>query len=156
MTVDPYDRKNIQAALFFFAASTFITWWFIEVAPFYNGFSQKLLSCSIAGVKWALQIIFALIFLQGKKWNFIRLIGFTCFVGSLILLPFCISSFTNNSPGSEFFLGSLILSVAVMIVLYFVSVRKARVPMLWWAGWLLCLAIAITMQLKVVFNLSIF
>ncbi len=152
---DPYDRKNFNAAVFFFISSTLITWWFIESSPVYADYTQKLLSCSIAGAKWTIQIVFAFLFLQGKKWKFIREIGLTCFVGSIILVPYSISSILHINDSGEFFLSSLIASVAVMIVLYFISVKKSRVPMLWWAGWMLCLAVAITLQLKVVFHIPI-
>ncbi len=150
------DKKNLITAGLYFTLSTIITYWFIESAPVYSSLSQKLLSCSIAGAKWAIQIIFALYILQEKKWSFIRNISITSFIGSLILVPFNVSKLIGKNVDSVFFVSTLIISVAVMIVSYFLSVRKSRVPILWWAGWLFCLAVAIIVQLKVVFNLWIF
>ena len=154
--IDTTDKKNVLYASFYFTLSTLITYWFIESAPVYTSLAQKMTSCGIAGIKWAIQIIFALVFLQGKKWNFIRNIGFTAFLGSLLLVPFSVSSFFGINVDSVFFVCSLIVSVLVMVFSYLISVKKSNVPSLWWAGWLFCLAIAITIQLKLVFNIWIF
>jgi hypothetical protein len=154
--IDTLDRKNIQLAGSYFLISTIITGGFIAVAPLYDNLGQQLLSSAIAGAKWMIQLVFAIIFLQGKRWNFMKNIGFTCLLGSLILLPYTISSLLGQYNDIEFFLGSLIISVGVMIFSYYRSVKKSGVPNLWWAAWMLCLIIAIIAQLKVVFNLWVF
>jgi len=144
-------NKRITLAVFYFLLSTLITWWFIGASPLYTSTNQKLLSCGIAGAKWAIQILAALILLKEKRWEFIKDIGLTCFIGSLILLPFAILSSAFGINGKNFFLGSLLVAVAVMILMYAISVRHSRLSKLWWLGWLVCLAIAITLQLTVVF-----
>ncbi len=150
------SQKNINLTVLFFTISTLITWWFIAVSPVYVDLTQKLLSCSIAGAKWSIQIVAAFVFLQNRKWEFLKNISFTCLIGSLILLPYSVSSSMGQFNASSFFMGSLVVSVATMIVSYFFSIKKSGLPSLWWAGWLFCLAIAITLQLKVVFNINLF
>jgi hypothetical protein len=144
--------KPIVKAFVWFALSTLITWLFIIESPLYFSVQQQLLSCSIAGAKWGIQILLALFFLKSKKWPFLERIGFTCFIGSVILLPYYISSVAgiNNSP--TFFFGSLIVAVAVMIVQYYKSVVQLAIGIKWWGFWLACLAAAITLQLTVVFH----
>jgi hypothetical protein len=48
---------------------------------------------------------------------------------------------------------SLIFSVLVTIVMYYKAVVKTRVSLKWFWGWLLFLAIAISLQLLVVFKM---
>jgi len=145
-------NKKVTLAFFYFLFSTLITWWFIEASPLYTSTDQKLLSCGIAGAKWTIQILAALILLKEKKWEFIKDIGLTCFIGSLILIPYAIFSSAFGINGKNFFLGSLLMAVAVMILMYAISVRHSRLSKIWWLGWLVCLAIAITLQLTVVFH----
>jgi hypothetical protein len=144
--------KDILPALIYFFLSTVITWWFIAVSPLYISEDQMLLSCGIAGGKWMVQLIAGFILLHEKRWEFIRRIGFTCFIGSFILLPYCLSSVMKFNDSSEFFLASLIFSVVTMILIYYRSVKKCRISLLWWIAWLLCLAIAVSLQLTVVFH----
>ena len=145
-------RKGITAFIYF-TISTIITWWFIEASPLYETTQQKILSCSIAGAKWGIQLLAAFIFLQEKRWDFIKNISIVCLVGSLILLPFAALSWFFKINSDQFFVGSLVLAVAVMILLYAMAVRNAGVAIAWWLGWLVCLALAIGLQLTVVFNL---
>ena len=147
-----FMNKNIILSIIYFTLSTIITWWFIEASPLYISTEQKLLSCAIAGGKWGLQLLAAFIFLGGKKWDFIKNIAFTCLVGSVILLPYAILSVCFAINNASFFIGSLMVAVAVMILLYALSVQNAGVKIQWWLGWLCCLAIAITLQLTVVFH----
>lgn len=144
--------KKIKLTCFYFVASTLITWWFIEASPLYTSLQQKLLSCGIAGAKWSIQIIAAWFLLKEKKWLFLKNIGLTCFIGSIILLPYAVLSNASGINGQNFFLGSLLLAVAVMILMYAISVRSTGVKIYWWLGWLVCLAIAVTLQLTVVFH----
>ena len=146
------DSRKIYLALLYFFLSTLITWWFVDVCPLYTGLQQKLLSTGIAGAKWGLQIGAAYFFLAEKKWEFIKNIGFTCLVGSIILLPYPIATVFFKINNAPFFVGSLIVAVLVMIVLYFLNVRKLALPKKWFWGWICCLAIAITLQLTVVFS----
>jgi len=146
-------NKKSTLAVFYFLASTAITWWIIEASPLYTSLQQKLLSCGIAGAKWSIQIIAALFFLKETKWHFLKNIGLTCFIGSLILLPYAVLSTGFGINGNDFFVGSLLLAVAVMIFLYALGVKNAGIRIYWWLGWLACLAIAITLQLTLVFHL---
>jgi len=146
------DSRKIYLALLYFFLSTLITWWFVDVCPLYTGLQQKLLSTGIAGAKWGLQIGAAYFFLAEKKWEFIKNIGFTCLVGSIILLPYPIATVFFKIDNAPFFVGSLIVAVLVMIVLYFLNVQKLALPKKWFWGWICCLAIAITLQLTVVFS----
>jgi hypothetical protein len=146
------DSKKIYLALLYFFLSTAITWWFVDVCPLYKDLPQKLLSTGIASAKWGLQIAAAYFFLSNKKWDFIKNIGATCLVGSVILLPYAIAATCSNANGATFFVTSLLIAVAVMIVLYFLNVRKLSIPYKWFWGWILCLAIAVTLQLTLVFS----
>jgi len=146
------NKIRVVKAFIWFAVSTIITWVFIIESPMYFSLRQQLLSCGIAGAKWGIQILSALLFLQDKKWRFLECIGFTCLVGSIILLPYIVSSIAgiNNSPA--FFFISLIVAVLVMIVQYYKSVTQSAIDIKWWLFWLCCLACAITLQLTVVFH----
>ncbi len=144
--------KGCPTAVIYFTFSTIITIWFIQECPLYNSVQQKLLSAGIAGAKWGVQIIAALLLLKQKKWVFIKNIGFTCLAGSLILLPYAIASRFWGINGSNFFTLSLLLAVAVMIFMYAVGTKSAGVNIKWWGGWLLCLCLAVLLQLTVVFN----
>ena len=152
ITIQNDNIKNgLKAASCFFIA-TIITMWFIIASPLYISRSQMMLSGIIAGGKWLLQIIAAFIFLENKKWLFIKHIAATCLLGSLILLPYSISSVLQLNISNEFFIGSLIIAVLVMIASYYKNIKKSDVAINWWIGWLLCLAVAITLQLTVVFQ----
>lgn len=144
--------KKIYLALLYFILSTIITWWFVDVCPLYSSLQQKILSTGIAGAKWSLQIIAAYFLLADKKWDFIKNMGFTCLVGSVILLPYAIAATVSNVNGSTFFVGSLLIAVVAMIILYFLNVQKLSLPKKWFWGWIFCLAIAITLQLTIVFS----
>ena len=146
------DSRKIYVAIIYFLLSTIITWWFVDVCPLYTGLHQKLLSTSIAGAKWGLQIGAAYFFLSNKKWDFIKSIGFTCLVGSVILLPYAVAASLGHVNSAAFFITSLLIAVAVMIILYFLNVQKLGLPKKWFWGWIVCLAIAITLQLTVVFS----
>jgi len=144
--------RKIYLALLYFFLSTVITWWFVDVCPLYESVAQKILSTGIAGAKWGLQIAAANFFLAEKKWDFLKNMGATCLVGSVILLPYAIAATFSNINGAGFFVGSLITAVVVMIALYFLNVHKLGLPKKWFWGWICCLAIAITLQLTVVFS----
>ena len=146
------NRKGIIAFIYF-AISTIITWWFIDASPLYESTQQKILSCSIAGAKWGIQLLAAFVFLgQVKKWDFIKNISIVCLVGSFILLPYAVLAWCWKINNTDFFVGSLLAAVAVMILLYAIAVRNANVSIKWWLGWLTCLAIAIALQLTIVFH----
>ena len=144
--------KNIMLATFYFLLSTIITWWFITEGKLLY-FSQKkmILSCTIAGAKWGVQILAALLFLKDKKWKFIKQIAFVCLVGSCILLPYCSLGFVKAIDKS--FLFSLIAAVVAMIIMYYKAVQQMEINKSWFWGWVVCLVIAISLQLFVVFKI---
>lgn len=149
-------EKNVQlAALYFFLAAV-ITWYFIEWSPIYIDVNQKILSCCIAGAKWNVQMIAALIFLDERRWLFLKNIGKTCLTGSLILIPYSVSSLLGMESGAPFFVGSLLTSVSVMIISYYLHVKTMAIGFRWFTGWLLCLAIAVSLQLYLVFDIQLF
>jgi hypothetical protein len=144
--------KNILIAVLYFLLSTIITWWFIQQGKLlYFSQNKMILSCSIAGAKWSIQILAALLFLKDKKWDFIKRIGFTCLVGSCILLPYCLFSFIQAIDKG--FLFSIIAAVLVMIVLYYKTVAQMQLSTKWFWGWVSCLAVAISLQLLVIFKI---
>ncbi len=145
-------KKKILLAAIYFLLSTIITWWFIaEGRLLYFSENKMLLSCTIAGAKWGIQILAALLFLKNKKWEFIKHIAFVCLVGSCILLPYCLFDFVRAIDKS--FLFSLIAAVVAMIIMYYRAVQQMQISKKWFWGWVLCLAIAISLQVFVVFNI---
>jgi hypothetical protein len=146
------NARNIFKAILYFLISTVITWWFVDASPLYTSMQQKLMSTGIAGAKWALQIVAAFIFLGDRKWEFTKDLGATCLAGSTVLLPYAIAGTVSDNNGTMFFMNSLILAVVLMIGLYFLHIRRSGLPLRWFGGWILCLAIAITLQLTVVFS----
>lgn len=143
--------KNIILAAVYFLLSVILTWAFIAVSPLYISEQQMILSTAVAGGKWALQIILAFIFLRNNAWTFIKNIGFVCFVGSCILIPYILMNILPEVK-FDFFVPSLIVAVLVMIAMYFRAVKKSNVEPIWFYGWLLSLATAISLQLTVVFH----
>ena len=145
-------ENNILKAALYFLLSTIITCWFIQQGKLlYFSQSKMLLSGSIAAAKWGIQIVAAYFLLQQKKWDFIAAIAFTCFVGSCILLPYCL--FKTIQLWEHSFLISLIVAVLAMIVLYYKGVKDTVVSIKWFFGWLCCLATAIVLQIFVVFKM---
>lgn len=144
--------KNVLLFVLYFGLSTVLTGLFVVLCPLYISKEQMLLSTFIAGGKWGIQIILGLLFLKKKADPFLRKIGFVCLIGSLILVPFIISALAKWSNSGTFFFFSLVAAVVVMIFAYYRSVRQLQLPLKWWFFWLICLAIAITLQLTVVFH----
>lgn len=146
------QRKDILIATFYFFLSTIITWWFIEASGLYNSTEQKIVSCSIAGAKWGIQLFAAFVFLKTRRWHFIKNIAVVCLAGSALLLPYAVMATFFGISHPDFFVGSLIVAVAAMILLYALAVKNAAVSLSWWIGWLVCLAVAIYLQLTIVFH----
>ena len=146
-------QKDISLAILYFLISLFISIVFISQNDLlYIDANQMILSTSIAGAKWGIQIVVALIFLRKKKFEFIRRISFVCFVGSALLLSYYLMAYLPISNANQF-LFALVLCVAVMLILYFKAVIKTRISLKWFFGWVLCLCIAITLQLTIVFHI---
>ena len=62
--------KNILLSVLYFGLSAVLTWMFVVLCPLYISQEQMLLSACIAGGKWGIQIILALLFLKenGPIW----------------------------------------------------------------------------------------
>ena len=144
--------KNFLLFTLYFALSAVLTWLFVALCPLYISREQMLLSSSIAGGKWGIQIILALLFLKERSLLFSRKIGSVCFSGSLVLIPFIVSAYFKWNDNGTFFFVSLLVAVLLMIMLYHQSIKALKLPLKWWIFWLICLAIAITLQLTVVFH----
>ena len=144
--------KNILLFVLYFGLSAVLTWMFVVNCPLYISQEQMLHSACIAGGKWGIQIILALLFLKENALPFLRKIGFVCLIGSLILIPFIISAYFGFNNSGEFFFGTLIVAVVAMILTYYYAVKDLELSIKWWIFWLICLAIAITLQLTVVFH----
>jgi hypothetical protein len=112
-----------------------------------------ILSTSIAGGKWMLQILGAFLFLKDRAIVFVKNIGFVCFVGSCILLPYVVSALFDLNNDPIFFFLSLAASIITMIVLYRNAALNSNVSLGWWYFWLFSLTIAVSLQLTLVFNL---
>lgn len=109
-----------------------------------------LLSTSIAGGKWGIQILLAFLLIK-NPWAFIKEIGFVCFIGSCFLVPYIALSALKLSNGEGLFIASLVIAVLVMIYFYYKGMNKLNLSIHWFIVWLFCLSIAITLQLTVVF-----
>jgi hypothetical protein len=144
--------KDILLFFTYFLLSTIFTWWFVILCPSYVSTEQMILSTSIAGAKWMLQILGAFLILKEKSIVFVKNIGFVCFIGSCILLPYVVSALFDLNNDPIFFFLSLAASVITMIVMYRNAALKSNVSLAWWYFWLFCLTIAVSLQLTLVFK----
>ena len=140
-------QKNIAIAASGFLVSLLLTWWFIEAFDGYLSFQKMLLSGSIAGGKWGLQLLLAFIILKEKRWLYFREMGIVCATGSLILLPYIL-----RGGSWQFFLGSLICAVITMAVMVTLRLSTIGISKKWVLLWFALLAIAVSLQLTVVFK----
>lgn len=145
-------QKNQVLFFFYFALSTVLTWWFVAVSPLYISKQQMLLSTAVAGGKWAIQVVLGYLFLYEKRWVFLKNIGFVCFIGSCILVPYALLAQLGIANSGRLFLASLIAAVVVMVYAYYHAVLNSNVKTKWWYFWLVCLVCAISLQLTVVFH----
>lgn len=145
------QNKNFILSFVYFLLATILSGIFIaNNAWLYRSEAVMILSGSIAGAKWAIQIVAALILLREKQWLFIKRLGFVCFIGSAILFVYYIFNLLPLGRFSPFVL-SIGLSVVTMIVMYYQAVKKTGLSVAWFLGWILCLVIAILLQVFVVF-----
>lgn len=145
------QNKNFILSFVYFLLATILSGIFIaNNAWLYPSEAAMILSGSIAGAKWGIQIVAALILLREKQWFFIKRLGFVCFIGSAILFVYYIFNLLPLGRFSPFVL-SIGLSVLTMIVMYYQAVKKTGLSIAWFLGWILCLVIAILLQVFVVF-----
>jgi hypothetical protein len=145
--------KSILASLLYFGFATVFTWFFVAAAPVYISREQMLLSTFIAGGKWGLQILAAFLLPDNMKWKFLQNISYVCFIGSVALMPYVILRYLDMASDPFYFTGSLAISVLIMIFAYYKAVKNSGAGIQYWYFWLLCLAIAITLQLTIVFHI---
>jgi multisubunit Na+/H+ antiporter MnhB subunit len=146
-------QKNVGFAFLWFSLSALLTVLFIANKFWaYNSVNSMILSGCIAGAKWIIQIITGFLFLKEKKWAFVNRIGFVCFIGSTLLFLYNLLYFFSLPIGgfSQFVL-SIGISVGVMILLYYKAVKKTGLSIRWFLFWLLCLGMAVFLQITLVF-----
>ncbi len=143
--------RSIALAVLYFLFGTILTTWFIARKFWlYESVELMVLSGTIAGAKWAIQIIAAVIVLKEQRWSFIKNIGFVCLIGSAALL---IYYFLPTTWGFSTMIISVAFSVLIMVFLYYRAVKQSAVSIYWFWGWIVCLLIAITLQLTVIFDI---
>jgi hypothetical protein len=144
--------KSQWRTLCYYVLGSLFTYWFIITSPFTLTPLYILLSNVIAGSKWAIQIIAAFIFLREQRWDFIKNIGFVYFIGSCLLLPYIMLSYTGINNDVSFYSGSHLISVMVMIFCYYRAVELSELKLAWWLAWLACQIIGILLQITLVFR----
>lgn len=100
-----------------------------------------------------MQILAALLFLGKRRASFIHGVARVCLLGTLMLIPYILSSWLEISNEPIFFFGSLVLAILVMVFRYHTEVSRLNLSLAWWYFWLLCLTIAVGMQATIVFKL---
>jgi hypothetical protein len=144
--------RSIALAILYFLFATILTLWFIARKSWlYDSVSLMGLSGAIAGAKWGVQLIAALILLNDQRWIFIKRIGLVALIGSAALMIYYALPI---SWGFSTLVISVAFSVLIMIGLYYRAVRQCGLSIAWFWGWIVCLVIAIALQLTVVFDVS--
>jgi hypothetical protein len=147
------NQKDLALTILYFSLSTIATALFMyEKFSLYDNYYQLLLSGAIAGTKWGIQLLAAFLFLGRKRFEFMRRIGLVCFIGSLLLLSTYALAYFHSSNTQQF-ICALFLSIITMISLYYRAIMQTGISLRWFFGWIVCLAIAITLQLTVVFHI---
>lgn len=142
--------RSIALAILYFLFATLLTLWFIARKSWlYDNVGLMGLSGSIAGAKWAVQIIAALILLKDERWLFIKRIGLVALIGSAVLMIYYALPI---SWGFSTLVVSVAFSVLIMIGLYYRAVKQSGLSIAWFLSWIVCLIIAIMLQLTVVFD----
>ncbi|AYL93952.1 hypothetical protein [Mucilaginibacter celer] len=147
------NTRNAIFAIIYFAISGLITAWFIGMKFGYIASPLTIVLANFVSVfKWAAMVIAAIWLLKRNKWVFIRRVGFACFTGTCMLLTVFI---TRHLPiGSwQQFTYPVFLALFVMTVLCFRAVYVTGLSVKWFIGWLICLAIGMVLQTRVVLGL---
>jgi hypothetical protein len=149
MKTESTGRSVALAALYFLFATILTSYFIARKFWLYDSISLMALSGGIAGVKWAVQIIAALILLKEERWIFIKRIGLVALIGSAALIVYFVLPY---SWGFATLVISVAFSVLVMIGLYYRAVKKSGLSVAWFWGWIACLIVAMLLQLTVVFD----
>lgn len=143
----PTLRQTLEIAIAF-ALSTLITALFIRAYDGYVSQETMILSGSIAGGKWAIQIALGWLLLGEKRWIYFRALAVTCLIGSLVLIPFAVTS-----GAAAYFFDSLLASICAMGITIILALKSIGFPWQWSALWFFLLSIAVTLQLTIVFHI---
>lgn len=147
------NTRNAIFAIIYFAVSVLVTAWFIgQKFGYMTSPGTILLANAVAVFKWIVTVTAAIILLKNNKWFFIRRIAFAGFTGTLMFFSVFI---TRQLPIDSWrqFTYPVLLSFLVMTILYYKAVRDAGLSVKWFVGWLICLAIGLVLQMRVVFGL---
>jgi hypothetical protein len=90
-----------------------------------------------------------MVLLKTQRWLFIKRIGLVSLIGSATLMVYYV---LPVSWGFSTLVICVASSVLVMIGLYFRAVKKSRLSIAWFWSWIVCLIIAILLQLTMVFD----
>ena len=146
-------KPHLTKAAVYFGLSLLLTTLFVLACPLYISQEQLILSLSVAGGKWIIQILAAIALLRKRRSSFIHGMGRVCLLGSLILVPYILSGWLEISNDPIFFFGSLMLAILVMVFRYHHEVSRLNLSLAWWYFWLFCLTTAVGIQMTVVFHL---
>jgi hypothetical protein len=136
------NKPHLFRAAIYFGISLILTTLFVLGCPL-----------SIASAKWIMHVFLAIALLRKRRDTFIHGMGMVCLTGSLILTPYVITSWLDISDDPLFFFASLILAVLVMVFRYYAEVIRLNLSLGWWYAWLFTLAVAVGLQLSLVFHL---
>lgn len=149
MKSESTGRSIALANLYFLFAFILTSWFIARKFWLYEDVNLMVLSGSIAGAKWAMQLIAALILLKEQRWIFIKRIGLVALIGSAALMIYYV---LPDRWEFNTLVISVALSVVIMIGLYYKAVKQTGLSLAWFWSWMVCLAIAILLQLTVVFG----
>lgn len=149
MKPESMGRSLALAALYFLFASILTSWFIARKFWLYESVGLMTLSAGIAGAKWAVQLIAALILLKEQRWLFIKNIGLVALVGSVALFLYYV---LPARWGFGTLAGPVVFSVLIMMVLYYRMVKQLGLSMYWFWSWVLCLILAVLLQLTIVFD----
>lgn len=142
--------RSIALAGIYFLFGSVITMGFIASKSWlYESISLMIVSGCIAGGKWAIQLIAALVLLREQRWVFIKNMGLVCLIGSAALF---IYYFFPVSWGFSIIAIPVGFSITLMIALYYRAVRKSNVSIYWFWSWIVSLLVAVCLQLTIVFD----
>lgn len=147
------ETHHLTRASVYFSVALILTFLFVLFCPLYISPEQMKLSLLIAGGKWVLLCLAAIIALGKRRNAFLHSLGRVCVLGSLMLVPYLFLSWLEIYNSTSFFFGSLIVAISVMIFRFYTEVSRLNLSMYWWYGWLLCLSVAVFLQMTTVFHL---
>ncbi|MEO3403852.1 hypothetical protein AAFN85_08100 [Mucilaginibacter sp. CAU 1740] len=147
------NTRNAIIAIIYFAVSGLVTAWFIGQKFGYLASPLTILFSNFVSVfKWAAIVVAAILLLEGNKWEFIRRIGFACFMGTCMLLSIFITRRLHIDSWQQFTY-PVFLALFVMTVLCYAAVYRTGLSIKWFLGWIICLIIGIVLQTQVVLGL---